>query len=93
MSERTDDVTQWQAWVDKACEAVGVDVQNVDITAILGLTKRVAHNLERPLAPVSSYIVGVAVGMAAAAGEVSREQREQLMQQLLTVVPRTPNPN
>lgn len=81
---------RWHDWVVRACETIGVDARNVDITAIHGLTKRVAHNLDRPLAPVSSYILGVAVGMAAAAGEVGRAERDALMQQLLTVVPRTP---
>jgi hypothetical protein len=34
----------------------------VDVAAVLGLAKDVAHNVERPAAPVSTYLVGVAVG-------------------------------
>ncbi|WP_153506100.1 DUF6457 domain-containing protein [Cumulibacter manganitolerans] len=79
---------RWHEWVARACEAVGIDSQTVDIKAIHGLTKRVAHNLDRPLAPVSSYILGVAVGMAAAAGEATAQQRSVLMDRLLTVVPK-----
>lgn len=79
---------RWHEWVVRACATVGVDPGAVDIRAIHGLTKRVAHNLDRPLAPVSSYILGVAVGMAAAAGEVTVQQRSALMDQLLTVVPK-----
>lgn len=79
--------TRWHHWVEQACEAVGVDPNDVDITAIHALTKRVAHNLDRPLAPVSSYILGVAVGMAAADGAVDAKIRAALMDRLLTVVP------
>lgn len=79
---------RWHDWVEQACAAVGVDRQNVDIKAIHGLTKRVAHNLDRPLAPVSSYILGIAVGQAAAAGQVSDAARKALMDRLLTVVPK-----
>ena len=78
---------RWHDWVEQACVATGVDPRTVDIKAIHALTKRVAHNLYRPLAPVSSYILGVAVGMAAAGGTVSDAERESLMSRLLLVVP------
>ncbi|MFV0533390.1 MAG: DUF6457 domain-containing protein [Cumulibacter sp.] len=78
---------QWDAWVDRACAALGVDPGTVDITAIHALTKRVAHNLDRPLAPVSSYILGVAVGIAAAENAVDPATRDALLQRLLSTVP------
>lgn len=79
---------RWHSWVERACESVGVDPQHVDIKAIHGLTKRVAHNLDRPLAPVSSYILGIAVGMAAEDGAVGPTERRALMDRLLTTVPK-----
>ncbi|WP_243837644.1 DUF6457 domain-containing protein [Cumulibacter soli] len=78
---------QWDIWVDRACTTLGVDPETVDITAIHALTKRVAHNLDRPLAPVSSYILGVAVGLAAADNAVDPATRDALMQRLLSTVP------
>ena len=40
-----------------------------DIARIHTLTKVIAHTYDRPMAPVGSYILGLAVGAAAARGE------------------------
>ena len=60
---------QWQDWVSDACAAVGADAGAVDVTGIHGLTKEIAHGFARPMAPVGSYILGLAVGARAARGE------------------------
>ena len=60
---------QWHDWVSDACAAVGVDPDAVDVTGIHGLTKEIAHGFARPMAPVGSYILGLAVGARAARGE------------------------
>jgi hypothetical protein len=36
--------------------------EDVDIRAVLDVARDVAHNVERPAAPVSTYLLGVAVG-------------------------------
>ena len=41
----------------------------VDVTGIHALTKDIAHGFARPMAPVGSYILGLAVGARAARGE------------------------
>lgn len=51
----------WDAWVERACAELSVDPARVDIVAIHRLTKTIAHGLERPLAPVSSFILGAAL--------------------------------
>ena len=56
-------------WVSDACAAVGADPDAVDVTGIHGLTKEIAHGFARPMAPVGSYILGLAVGARAARGE------------------------
>ena len=65
---------RWDAWVHDACTAVQVDPALVDIDEIHRLTKQVANRAERPLAPVSSFILGVAL---ASGGDV-RELRRAL---------------
>lgn len=60
---------EWLAWIADACAAVGVDPATVDVTGIHGLTKEIAHGFARPMAPVGSYILGVAVGARAALGQ------------------------
>ncbi|HMM94991.1 MAG: molybdopterin-guanine dinucleotide biosynthesis protein A [Micrococcales bacterium] len=59
---------EWHDWITDACAAVGVDPSDVDVTGIHGLTKEIAHGFARPMAPVGSYILGLAVGARAAAG-------------------------
>jgi len=44
------------------CTALGVDRDAVDQELILHLTKEVAHNVARPAAPLSAFIVGLAAG-------------------------------
>lgn len=72
-------VARWRAWVEMAAAAVDVDPASVDIARIHTLTKVIAHTYDRPMAPVGSYILGLAVGAAAARGEsadVAALQRE-----------------
>ncbi|HQF03674.1 MAG TPA: DUF6457 domain-containing protein [Phycicoccus sp.] len=55
----------WHDWIVEACAALDVDPDLVDVKAIHGLTKRIAHEYERPMAPVGAYILGLAVGAGA----------------------------
>lgn len=55
------DAATWQAWIDDVAGALGVDSALVDVTAIHDLTRAVAHDLARPMAPVSAFMVGFAM--------------------------------
>jgi hypothetical protein len=55
---------QWQSWIDAVCADLGVPAALVDVAAIHELSRQVAHGLARPLAPVSTFILGVALGRA-----------------------------
>lgn len=57
----------WHDWIVEACKALDVDPALVDVKAIHGLTKRIAHEYERPMAPVGAYILGLAVGVQTSA--------------------------
>lgn len=59
---------QWHDWIEKACAAVGIDPESVDVPSIHMMTKLIAHGFERPMAPVGAYILGVAVGHLEAQG-------------------------
>lgn len=59
----------WAQFVDQACAALDVDPSYVDITTIHDLAREVAHNVDRPLAPVSTFILGLAIGARAERGE------------------------
>lgn len=72
MSERTEtdlESSEWDGWIAMVCARLGIDPVLVDVTAIHALTREVAHRYDRPMAPVSAFIVGVALGGADATGD------------------------
>lgn len=49
-------------FTEAACAELGVPRTDVDVTMVLDLAKEVAHHAVRPGAPVSAYLLGLAVG-------------------------------
>jgi len=49
-------------WIDAASAELGVDRAIVDAGAVLDLAREVAHRVDRPAAPVTAFLLGVAVG-------------------------------
>ena len=56
-----EDRNEWRPFIERACKTVGVDPAGTDEDLILELTARIAHEGERPMAPVGAYILGLAV--------------------------------
>ncbi|MGZ4454020.1 MAG: DUF6457 domain-containing protein [Nocardioides sp.] len=50
-------------WIDELCDVLDIDA-DVDEGLILDLTKVVADNVVRAAAPISAYLIGIAVGRA-----------------------------
>jgi hypothetical protein len=55
-------MTSLDSWVAAVCAEIGIDPAVVDLRQVLDLARDVAHQVERPAAPVTSYLVGLAVG-------------------------------
>ena len=49
-------------WVVEAAALVGVDPADVPIGTVLELARRAAHGVARPAAPVTTFVLGLAVG-------------------------------
>lgn len=49
-----------QEWVEHLCATLEVDSSAVELRALLDMTRDVAHRVDRPAAPVSAFIVGLA---------------------------------
>ena len=49
-------------WTDRACAELGLDPGTLDTAAVLDLTRDVAHGVARPAAPLTAFLLGVAVG-------------------------------
>jgi hypothetical protein len=56
-------------FVEAACAALGLDPQEVPRDMVLELARDVAHNTVRPAAPISTFLLGLAVGKGAALAE------------------------
>ena len=54
--------TNLSEWVTMACAELGVAESDIDMTLVLDLAREVAHHTVRPAAPVSAYLLGLAVG-------------------------------
>ncbi|NES29778.1 hypothetical protein GCE86_25265 [Micromonospora terminaliae] len=68
-------MTVMDDWVTAACAELGLDPAEVPVPTVLDLAKDVAHQVLRPGAPVTAYLLGLAVGRgaepAAAAGRLA----------------------
>ncbi|MEP7023253.1 MAG: DUF6457 domain-containing protein [Actinomycetota bacterium] len=58
-------VTTLQRWMDAACAELGIDPAVVDQRVILDLTRDVAHQVDRPAAPLTAFLLGLAAGRGA----------------------------
>jgi hypothetical protein len=47
-------------WIDELCDALDVEL-DVDESLILDVAREAAHNVERPAAPISTFLLGYAV--------------------------------
>lgn len=57
-------MSELEDWIATASQALGID-DTVDVTLVLDLARDVAHGIARPAAPVTSYLLGLAVGRGA----------------------------
>lgn len=66
-------------WIDEIVRDLGIDElgelvePEVVQPLILDMTRDVAHGVARPAAPISAYLLGLAVGRAAGSGPAERE--------------------
>ncbi|MFC3503432.1 DUF6457 domain-containing protein [Micromonospora krabiensis] len=58
-------MTLMDDWVTAACAELSLDPAQVPVPTVLDLAKDVAHQVLRPGAPVSAYLLGLAVGRGA----------------------------
>jgi Domain of unknown function (DUF6457) len=64
-----------EQWTAAVCADLGLEPAIVDMKQVLDLAREVAHGVDRPAAPLTAYIVGVAVGR----GRDPREAVERIL--------------
>lgn len=58
-------------WIAAACAELGLPPQEAQAKAVLEVARDVAHHVVRPGAPVTAYLMGVAVGRGAEPADVA----------------------
>ncbi|WP_454042647.1 DUF6457 domain-containing protein [Cellulosimicrobium sp. Marseille-Q8652] len=61
-------MTNLERWVDALVDEFDLDPDVVDMRAVLDLARDAAHGVERPAAPLTTFIAGYVAGMAAGEG-------------------------
>ena len=63
-------------WIEAACAELDIDAALVDRRMILDLARDAAHQVDRPAAPVTAFLLGVAVGRGRPAGPTTQQLTE-----------------
>ena len=63
-------------WLARAGQELGLDPADVPTKVVLDLAKDVAHGVLRPGAPLTAYLMGVAVGRGAEPAAVAERLSE-----------------
>jgi uncharacterized protein DUF6457 len=63
-------------WVAAACAELGLSPAEIRVDTVLDLARDVAHQVLRPGAPVTAYLMGVAVGRGAEPAAVAERLTE-----------------
>lgn len=67
-------------WTTQVCDALGLDA-DPQVAMVLRVAKDVAHGVLRPAAPVTAYLLGIAVGRGADPGQVEHLVADLVAQQ------------
>ena len=65
-------MTTLDRWTEAACAELGVDPAEVSARTVLDLARDAAHQVERPAAPLTAFILGLAVGHGQPLEEAAR---------------------
>jgi hypothetical protein len=68
-------MTTIKDWTAAASAKLGVEADDAAIGAVLSLARDVAHQVERPAAPVSAFLLGLAVGAGKPLDEAAAQMR------------------
>lgn len=58
-------------WTGTVCGELGLESDEVDRDLVLDLARDVAHGVTRPAAPLTTYLLGLAVGRGAISSDAA----------------------
>jgi hypothetical protein len=65
-----------ESWTEAACAELGIDPAILDTTTVLDIARDAAHQVARPAAPLTTYLLGVAVGRGQPLDETAERLRD-----------------
>lgn len=81
-------------WIDKLATALGEEpVEPKEMGALLKLARDVAHGVDRKLAPVSTFVVGMHVGRRAAEGMPRTQALTEALETARALIPPAAEPD
>ena len=51
-----------ERWTSAVCDDLGLDPGSADVKTVLDVARDVAHEVARPAAPLTAFLLGMAVG-------------------------------
>lgn len=83
-----------EAWIDQLAETLGEDTLSENETArILGVAREVAHRVERKITPLSTFLLGAAVGRSLAGGASRTNAIQAALETADSLLPEAPPEN
>jgi Domain of unknown function (DUF6457) len=63
-------------WTAVVCAELGLEPSDATQKTVLNLTRVIAHTVDRPAAPLTAYLMGVAVGRGEPLAETAQRLQE-----------------
>jgi hypothetical protein len=64
-----------ERWIMAVCADLGLDPGAAEARTVLEVARDVAHNVDRPAAPVTAYLLGMAVGRGMSPARAAQQVR------------------
>ena len=75
-------------WLDRLADELGERrLEPTEVGAILKVAREVAHGVERRLAPLTAYVLGLYVGRESTKGTLPREALEEATRAARSMIP------
>ena len=69
-------MTTAERWIVAACAELGLDPAEVPVRTVLDLARVTAHQVERPAAPLTAFMLGLAAGRGSDPAEAATRIEE-----------------
>ena len=80
-----------ESWIDQLAEVLGEDTLSESETAkLLRVARDVAHRVERRITPVSTFLLGAAVGRSLAGGASRADALQAALDTVDSMLPEAP---